>query len=312
MAAQISATYASPGLRHGLLQEDYPGVDVIFEMLPGSELNIPPQYGGDGNFCVATIVFPPDAGRPNVRAYKIAPARGNADDWNVLCTKALGRALKRAGYPDDTKDLKALVLWRQREAEIRSIDSGHTKLALNAAPVENAIEAAGTVKDAVSVDDGEAPTTDVDVVDQGGDDDIIDAEIVVDGADEIVDEAKLIHMRQTLGALPGDIQKDVTAWARKQGIRTTRADLTHAQVDTVLVHIQTISTAAEEGHGDADAEAIAEIISGLDATELKTFRAFCKGEGIDAEIAAKAPGTLSADQQVTLLGWLDVGTTDEF
>jgi len=293
----IPATYASPHLRLSLLLFDLPGTEISYEMKTGTELGIPEQFGGDGNFCVATIHFPPETGRPSVCGYKIAPARGNADEWNILCTKALGRALKKAGFPSDTKDLKTVVLWRQREAEIRAIDAGTANLQLGPAPIEQAIEASGTkTEDETSLDDGEAPV----------DDGIEDAILVDDELDnEIADEDKLVLMRQLIGKLPSAKQKEVTDWARKKGIRTTRSDLNHSQVDQVISFVESIADAERNGHGSEDAETIVELVSGLSASETTVFRKFCKDQGIDAGIAANAPGSLSFDDQQKLLTWLD-------
>jgi hypothetical protein len=134
---QISESYASPGLRLGLLLEDHPGAIYDFDLVTGTEVGIPEAYGGDRKFCLCTIRFPgPD--RADVTAWKPVGASGSPDEWNVLCTKTLGRALKRAGYPDDLKDLKALVLWRQRTAEIGAIEAGTAQLALAPASQQEA------------------------------------------------------------------------------------------------------------------------------------------------------------------------------
>lgn len=178
---EISATYASPGLRHGLLLEDHPAVSVDFDVQRGSELGIPDRLGGDKDYCVATISFPSESDRKPVVGWKPLPKdeklnRGQehvSDIWLVLCSKALGRALKRAGYPDDLKDLKSLVLWRQREAEIAAITAGTARVQLAPAAIEKALEA-GAVSNPehTGADDGEAPNTET------VDDEVVDAEIV--------------------------------------------------------------------------------------------------------------------------------------
>lgn len=306
MPGNISATYASPGLRHGLLLEDHPGVSVTFDTKKGTDLGVPPEFGGNSQFCVATIKFPPDTGRADIIGYKEMPPKGSADVWQVLCTKTLGRALKRAGYPDDTNDLKALVHWRQREAEIRAIDAGTAQLALPAAKVEDAITAAGTTKNAVSADDGDAPDTEGDAP-EAGDDNITDAELVEDDS-PLADPAKVTVMRQLIGQLPSDKQKEITAWSRKQGILTSRADLTDAQVDVVVDFIGKINNATENGHGSSDAKLIAELVVDLTSAEAKTFRKFCKDNGIDDVVAINTPGELTDEQATILVGWLDAGS----
>jgi hypothetical protein len=81
--------------------------------------------------------------------------------------------LKRAGYPDDLKDLKALVLWRQRDAEIAAIRGGaeltvqsaNTIAALPSAdPMQLALDQAGVTSDE-AIGGDEEPDAFADVVD---------------------------------------------------------------------------------------------------------------------------------------------------
>lgn len=125
---QISPDYASPALRLGLLLHDHPQATYRFEYVKGTDIGIPPQFGGSGDFCLCTIEFGGD--RAPVSAWKPVPKSGDADLLNTLQTKTMGRALKKVGYPDDLKDLKALVLWRQRSAEIDAITAGTQQLAI--------------------------------------------------------------------------------------------------------------------------------------------------------------------------------------
>ena len=154
---QISESYASPGLRLGLLLGDHPDATYTFDLVSGDAIGVPESYGGGKQFCLCTIRF--GAGRAEVTAWKPVADKGTPDEWNILCTKTLGRALKRAGYPDDLHDLKALVLWRQRDAEIAAIKAGTQTLAL---PTANVIAAVPTVDpmqvalDAAGVSDSEA------------------------------------------------------------------------------------------------------------------------------------------------------------
>jgi hypothetical protein len=153
----ISETYASPGLRLGLLLEDHPTATYSFDLVAGKDIGVPDSYGGGKSFCLCTIHF--GAGRADVTAWKPVPDKGNPDDWNILCTKTLGRALKRAGYPDDLKDLKALVLWRQRDAEIAAIRGGTAQVAIASANQIAALPAADPMQaalDEAAVSDAEA------------------------------------------------------------------------------------------------------------------------------------------------------------
>jgi len=223
-------TFASPGLRWGLLLEDHPRATHEFELKKGTVIGIPSEYGGDGNFCVCTIHIP---GQEPIVAYKEAPKRKDPDEWVVACTKTLGRALKKAGYPDDLKDLKALVLWRQRNAEVAAIGSGQ---ALTAGPAPLEIEAGGRDAD----DDGR-PDVDHDATDDdvqpaadtrgyetdinSGDDSIVDAEVVEDepsGDTKPIDFDKLLEEVEGLNERDrrdldkflraNDIPDDPNAW----------------------------------------------------------------------------------------------------
>ncbi len=203
---EISASYASPGLRWGLLVDDHPGAHHTFELVAGADLGIPPDFGGAGQFCVATIIFPADSGREPVRGWKPAPARGSADDWNVLCTKTLGRALKKAGYPDHLPDLRALVHWRQRNAEVAVIAAGMTPLAIEAGQDDEALdENQRPIRVANDDDDAEVPV--------GHDDEAEDAELV-DPDDPDLDHELLARVR----AMPELQQTKVAEWARQRGL----------------------------------------------------------------------------------------------
>jgi len=231
-------TFASPGLRWGLLLEDHPMATHDYELKVGTDIGVPDQYGGKGMFCVCTLRIP---GQEPIVAYKEAPRGKDPDDWVVTCTKTLGRALKKAGYPDDLKDLKALVLWRQRNAEVAAIGSGIALEAGEQKPLE--IEAGGRDAD----DDGK-PDVDHDVTDDEHtatstpDDDVVEAEIVEDEpeaapeaapeADKAEFDAKLWEqLAQEVENLTGNDRHDFTGFCEGQSISSdpnewTNDDLT--------------------------------------------------------------------------------------
>lgn len=221
----ISATYASPGLRWGLLLEDHPNATRSFTYGTAAEYDVPAQYGGDRPVCVATIDFGSD--RPPVTAYKLIAEQGDPDAWNLLCTKTLGRALKAAGYPDDMQDLKALVLWRQRNAEVEAIEGGH---------VVQAIEAAKPTAD--DEDDLSLAATG-----QHPDDDTVDAVVVGDDGDPPSDQA-YAEIRGLLTALSGAKQSEAQAWAREQGYKILNpAD--QAQADAIIDHLEAMQEGSD-------------------------------------------------------------------
>jgi hypothetical protein len=301
------ALYASPSLRWGLLLEDHPEAHVTFDCRLGTELGIPSAMGGDEQFVVATIHFPPGTGKPDAIGYKPLSAGTkrsgdhDSDVWNVLCTKALGRALKRAGYPDNLNDLKALVLWRQRDAEINAIRAGTANLALTAAPIEKALEAAASRSaEGDSPDDRDAP------------DEIAEVEIVEDEP-EPAKPNTVEKMRHALSKL-GPKSKDVTAWARRQGWRVT-SPKSEDEAQAILAYaLRMQGVNPETGEAvDVNEEAgmLAELIGGLDETERKNFAAYCKMVDIDPNMAENDPTSLTPAQRAELLGWLDPDGDDE-
>lgn len=228
MAAQISETYASPALRLGLLLEDHPKARVEYALVSGEEAGIPAEYGGSGKFCQATIIFPESTGIAPVVAHKKAEkprsSEDPADAWNTMCTKTLGRALKKAGYPDDTKDLKALVLWRQRQVEINAIAAGQpVQQALpETSPVELALEAASTSPDAPTEND-DLITENDDLVPPDLDDQIVDAEVVEgpqppEDAPDPSDGPDREKVRKALNGLTTDEKANFKEWCMSQDI----------------------------------------------------------------------------------------------
>lgn len=159
----LPESYASPGLRVGLLLDDHPGAVITYREGTAAECGVPSSWGGDQQVVICRIERP---GLPAVEAYKpvelkvqrngrTVDAVLDPDWWNVQSTKALGRALKRAGYPDDMKDLKALVHWRQRNAEVSATLSGSVPaLPPGVDPETGELEAAGRADpDDVGADD---------------------------------------------------------------------------------------------------------------------------------------------------------------
>ncbi len=234
---QISETYASPGLRRGLLYEDHPGAVISHEYvadrnnLPdGIDVSMlpPPQYGGDGAFCVAKIDFGPGSDRSPAYGVKSVPPTGNADQWTVLCTKTTGRALKAAGYPDDTIDLKALVAWRARNSDI-AVGTGTLT-------VGGAIPATTGVRPALGAGDPD-PDPVAAAIDEAGrsnatrppsDDDEVVAEVVADDDDRIADARELIE-----GLVGADL-KNFKGYLKTIGAPEDPAAMTPSQIEDVL------------------------------------------------------------------------------
>lgn len=146
--------YASAGLRWGLCLEDHPDVKRTYTEASGRDL------GGayavrwpDTPFVVCTLTIPGHAEQhvgvkeiPKMvkRKNQAAVAWENTvDNYLVLQTQACGRALRSAGYPHSVPDLKLVMLWRRRNAEVDSL------------ALEKALDAAGGEED--DDDEDEAP-----------------------------------------------------------------------------------------------------------------------------------------------------------
>lgn len=227
----ISATYASPGLRVGLLMEDHPDAVITYRVGTAAECGVPPEWGGEQEVVICRIER--GGTHPAIEAYKAdlltdvvkgkrETRQPDPERWAALCTKALGRALKRCGYPDDMTDLRALVLWRQRNAEVAVIGAptapvgelGKAPEALESPEDAATFDAAGrTEPDAPSVDDG-----------------VADAELVDD--DPATDD-ELAEVREVLAGLAPSQTTAVSAWARSRGFSAGKPD-TSGQVTDLL------------------------------------------------------------------------------
>ncbi len=119
---QIAEDYVSPSVRWGVLKQDYPEAIAEFSSCTGAEIGIPEKFGGAEEYCVAQILLRPTDEMPIIGYKPFSDAKQNKNDhasdaWNTLCTKALGRALKRAGYADTASEMKLVVTYKQRLAE---------------------------------------------------------------------------------------------------------------------------------------------------------------------------------------------------
>ena len=120
--AQIAEDYVSPSVRWGMLKQDHPGAVFEFTHVKGVEIGIPEKFGGEEEYCVCQILLSPTDELPIIGYKPVSDAKNGKNDhasdaWNILCTKALGRAVKRAGYDDTASALKVLVTYQQRKAE---------------------------------------------------------------------------------------------------------------------------------------------------------------------------------------------------
>lgn len=218
---RIKATYVSPTVRLAFLREDHPNATVTYAVLSAEELGIPPVFlDGVEHFVVCDLTLTP--GEPPIRAWKevrlqeerwvtegarrvkrMQNVRLTPEALVVLQTKALGRACKLAGYPDDLDDFKALVLWRTRNRQIAAIG-----------PKPGELEAAVAALPAAERDDDGVPVAASQDVDDGGD--IEDGDVVepLEAADEPDMWSELMN------DLPAPARARLAQWANEElGIR---------------------------------------------------------------------------------------------
>lgn len=315
--------YASPGLRWGLAVDDFEGITAEFSVMTAERLGLPRRVADpDVEFVVATIVFPPGTGRAPVRGWKLYSNRvkgkvinvdHESDLWEVLCTKALGRALKRAGYPANLDDLRALVVWRRRNVELEALRTGHATLALrdSAADMDRALAAAGsTDPERVDGDDtGAAPPEAV----EG---EIVDTDVVDENLTGPPSDETLAAMREAISALDSDASKGLTRWCREQGWRVSRPE-TEQQARAITLEALGCPHGAPASAADgvepaglaADCMAV---IAGLDDGERKAFGAHLAALGIDtvafaAAVEAGEVPPLEDGEWHEVAAWLEVG-----
>lgn len=106
--------YISTSLRWSMFKADWPDATVEFSEGTAADAGIPSTFSKkDEKVCIATVTrFKGDT--PFIGYKSFADAKGrDTDAWNVLCSKAMGRALKKAGSPDNMNDLKVLMRFRE-------------------------------------------------------------------------------------------------------------------------------------------------------------------------------------------------------
>ena len=116
MAAINFEDYLSTSVRWAMFKADWPDASIEFSESTPSEIGIPSTFSKkDEKICVAHVARYKGDESPIV-AYKAeSDVRGpkDTDSWHALCSKAMGRAMKKAGYPDTMGDLKTLINFRK-------------------------------------------------------------------------------------------------------------------------------------------------------------------------------------------------------
>lgn len=106
--------YISTSLRWSMFKADWPDATVQFSEGTAADAGVPASFSKkDEKVCIATVTrFEGDT--PFIGYKSVSDAKGrDTDAWNVLCQKAMGRALKKAGISDNMNDLKVLMRFRE-------------------------------------------------------------------------------------------------------------------------------------------------------------------------------------------------------
>lgn len=111
----IQEDYLSTSVRWALFKADFPDGHIDFRDGSPQDVGIPESFSKKGErLCIATLTRFPGDPEPVVAFKSQYDAKiSDTDAWHVLCSKAMGRALKKAGYPDTMGDLKTLMQFRK-------------------------------------------------------------------------------------------------------------------------------------------------------------------------------------------------------
>lgn len=116
--------YISTSLRWSMFKADWPDATVEFTEGTAADAGVPASFSKkDEKVCIATVTrFKGDT--PFIGYKAVSDAKGrDTDAWNVLCSKAMGRALKKAGSPDNMNDLKVLMRFREAIGTAKKVEA---------------------------------------------------------------------------------------------------------------------------------------------------------------------------------------------
>lgn len=143
MAAINFEDYLSTSVRWAMFKADWPDASIEFSESTPSEIGIPSTFSKkDEKICVALVTRYKGDESPIV-AYKAeSDVRGakDTDSWHALCSKAMGRAMKKAGYPDTMTDLKILMKFREAKTGVKKVEQVQV---MATAPIETKTFIAG-------------------------------------------------------------------------------------------------------------------------------------------------------------------------
>lgn len=118
--------YLSTSVRWALFKADWPDATVEFSEGTAADVNIPATFTKkDEKLCIARVSRFTGDDRVITAFKSQGDVRGakDTDSWHALCSKAMGRALKKAGYPDTMTDLKILMKFRDAKNGVKKVNT---------------------------------------------------------------------------------------------------------------------------------------------------------------------------------------------
>jgi hypothetical protein len=118
--------YLSTSVRWALFKADWPDATVDFSEGTAADVNIPATFTKkDEKLCIAKVSRFTGDDRVITAFKSQGDVRGakDTDSWHALCSKAMGRALKKAGYPDTMTDLKILMKFRDAKDGVKKVNT---------------------------------------------------------------------------------------------------------------------------------------------------------------------------------------------
>lgn len=214
----MKADYASVWLRWALFLQDHPNApQPVYGMATAADLNVDDAFKGTGLF--VTCAVDPADGTPPRTDWKEVPANEKGKSASFIKTPeslrklragALGRVLKGLGYCETTGDIKVLILWKRRHAEIAALAAGR------AIPGE----LPANEREDAALADAAVPSADHEYEDQergDSDNDGGDRPAATVDPDRVPWHPDLLPLA---AALNGDALDEVLAFARDRGIDT--------------------------------------------------------------------------------------------
>ena len=160
MAAINFEDYLSTSVRWAMFKADWPDASIEFSESTPSEIGIPSTFSKkDEKVCVALVTRYKGDESPIVSYKAESDVRGakDTDSWHALCSKAMGRAMKKAGYPDTLTDLKVLMKFREAKTGVKVVSAPQVQVANQVLETKSVIAGVQTENKVPVVESKESP-----------------------------------------------------------------------------------------------------------------------------------------------------------